>query len=107
MYVILLDYVEPLEAIDAAMRDHVAFLERCYAAGVFLASGRKVPREGGVILAVAPSREDLDEIMSHDPFIVRGLARYEIVEFRTSLHHPALAPFADPKTRVARGVPDS
>ena len=107
MFVILLDYVEPLEAIDAAMKEHVAFLERCYAAGVFLVSGRRVPREGGVILAVAPNREDLDEIMAHDPFIVRRLARYEIVEFRTSLHHPALAAFADPKTRPAREVPDS
>ena len=107
MFVILLDYVEPLERIDQAMQEHVAFLERCYAAGVFLASGRRVPREGGVILAVAPSRGDLDEIMAHDPFVVQGLATYEIVEFRTSLHHPALAPFADPRTRVARRVPEA
>ncbi len=73
--------------------------------GVFLASGRQVPRTGGVILAVAPSRADLETVMQHDPFIAEKLARYEIIEFRTSLHHPALAPFADPGTRAARDVP--
>ena len=30
---------------------------------------------------------------------------YEITEFRTSLHHPAMAPFADAGTRVVRDVP--
>jgi uncharacterized protein YciI len=86
------------------MAEHVAFLEECFRAGVFLASGRQVPRRGGVILAVAPSREDLEAVIRHDPFVVHGLARYEIVEFRTSLHHPALARFADPGTRAVRDV---
>ena len=91
--------------IDRRMREHVAFLDECYRAGVFLASGRQVPRKGGVILAVSPSREDLETVMRHDPFVRDGLASFEIVEFRTSLHHPALAPFADPRTRAVRDVP--
>ena len=41
--------------------------------------------------------------MAHDPFVVRGLADYRIVEFRTSLHHPALAEFADEGTREVGG----
>jgi uncharacterized protein YciI len=72
---------------------------------VFLASGRQVPRRGGLILAVAPSRADLETVMQHDPFVREGLARFEIVEFRTSLHHPALARFADPGTRAVRSAP--
>ena len=44
--------------------------------------------------------------MQHDPFVSEGAATYEIVEFRTSAHHPALAPFADPGTRVVRDAPD-
>ena len=105
MYVILLTYERPLAEIDRKMRAHVAFLEECYRAGVFLASGRQVPRTGGVILAVSKSREDLDAVMQHDPFVREGLARFQIVEFRTSLHHPALARFADPGTRAARDTP--
>jgi uncharacterized protein YciI len=105
MFLILLSYERPLAEIDRRMAAHVAFLEECYRAGVFLASGRQVPRRGGVILAVSPSRADLEALMRHDPFVSEGLARCEIVEFRTSLHHPALARFADPGTRAVRDVP--
>jgi hypothetical protein len=51
--------------------------------------------------------EDLATVMKRDPFVSEGLERFEIVEFRTSLHHPALAGFADPKTRAVRDVPSS
>jgi len=106
MFVVTLRYTKPLVEIDRLMRQHVGFLEKCYRAGVFLASGRQVPRDGGVILAVAPSRTDLEEIMSHDPFVRQGAAEIDIVEFRTSLHHPALAAFADKGTRAVRDVPE-
>ncbi|HEX5042015.1 MAG TPA: YciI family protein [Candidatus Polarisedimenticolaceae bacterium] len=105
MFVVLLTYQRPLSEIDRRMRAHVAFLEQGYRAGVFVASGRQVPRTGGVILAVAPGREDLAALMELDPFVREGLARFEIVEFRTSLHHPALAPFADEGTRAVRQAP--
>jgi uncharacterized protein YciI len=105
MFLVLLTYEKPLAEIDRRMRAHVAFLEQGYRAGMFLVSGRQVPRSGGVILAMAPSREDLATVMARDPFVSEGLARFEIVEFRTSLHHPALAPFADQGTRAVRDAP--
>ena len=104
MFVVLLTYLKPLAEIDGKMRDHVAFLEEGYRAGLFAASGRQVPRKGGVILAVAPDRDAVAALMELDPFVREGLASYEIVEFRTSLHHPALARFADHGTRA---VPDA
>ena len=107
VFVVLLTYEKPLAEVDRLMREHVGFLEDCYRAGVFLACGRQVPRNGGVILAVSAKREDLDDVMQHDPFVREGVASYEIVEFRSSLHHPALAPFADPGTRAVREVPES
>ena len=105
MFVVLLSYQRPLAEIDRSMRAHVAFLEEGYRAGLFVASGRRVPRTGGVILAVSPSREALAALMEHDPFVREGLATFEIVEFRTSLHHPALARFADDGTRPAPDAP--
>jgi uncharacterized protein YciI len=104
MFVVLLTYERPLAEIDRAMRAHVTFLEEGYRAGLFLASGRQVPRRGGVILAVAPSPEALESFMQRDPFVREKLATFEIVEFRSSLHHPALSRFADPKTRAVRGL---
>ena len=52
MFVIELVYKAPLAAIDAQMKPHVAFLNKYYALGHFLVSGRKIPRDGGIILAV-------------------------------------------------------
>ena len=33
------------------MAAHVAFLKKHYASGHFLVSGRKIPRDGGIIIA--------------------------------------------------------
>ncbi|MEO8182083.1 MAG: YciI family protein [Deltaproteobacteria bacterium] len=84
MFVIELSYKAELSEIDAAMAAHVAFLKKYYAAGTFLASGRKIPRDGGIILAVAESRERVEAIMREDPFCLRGLADVRVIEFRVS-----------------------
>ncbi|MEZ4398931.1 MAG: YciI family protein [Kofleriaceae bacterium] len=84
MFVIELSYLASLPQIDAAMRDHVAFLDRHYAAGTFLISGRKIPRDGGIIIAVGVSRSQLEAVMAEDPFVARGLAEIRIIEFRAS-----------------------
>jgi uncharacterized protein YciI len=80
-YVVSLHYIAPLNAIDAAMRSHVAFLETHRKAGVFIAWGRKVPRSGGIILACGESRADIERIMKDDPFVARRLAEVEVTEF--------------------------
>jgi uncharacterized protein YciI len=84
MFVIELIYKAELTEIDANMRPHMAYLKKHYAAGQFLVSGRKVPREGGIILALCESRERLEAIVKEDPFVARGLADYRIIEFRES-----------------------
>jgi uncharacterized protein YciI len=81
-FIVSLQYVAPLSAIDAAMRSHVAFLERQRKAGVFIAWGRKVPRTGGIILASADSRAEIERIMAADPFVARRLAEVEVTEFQ-------------------------
>ena len=84
MFVIELIYKTDLAKIDAQMAAHVKFLNRYYAAGNFLVSGRKIPREGGIILAVGDSRDQVETLMREDPFVVRGLADFRIIEFRAS-----------------------
>lgn len=84
MFVIELTYKAALSEIDAAMAAHVVFLKKYYAAGTFVASGRKIPRDGGIILAVAESRERVEAIMREDPFCTRGLADVRVIEFRVS-----------------------
>ena len=83
MILIELTYKVPLSRIDARMKAHVAFLEKHYAAGHFLVSGRKIPREGGIILAMG-TREQMQAIVEDDPFVREKLADFRIVEFRAS-----------------------
>ncbi len=84
MFVIELTYKAPLDDIDARMKAHVAFLRKHYESGNFLVSGRKIPRDGGIILAVGKSRQQIESIIGEDPFIKHGLADYRIIEFRAS-----------------------
>ena len=81
MFVVSLNYICDLAEIEKHLSAHIEYLDRYYAAGHFIASGRKVPRTGGIILALADSRETIDQILGEDPFHVHNLAEYEITEF--------------------------
>jgi len=63
MFAIELVYKAPLEEIDAHMTAHVRFLKKYYSAGNFLVSGRKIPRDGGIILAVGKTRQEIEAIV--------------------------------------------
>lgn len=90
MFVLELSYTAPLEAVDALPPDHVAWLDGLYEQGVFLASGRKEPREGGVILAVAGDRARIEEITAGDPFVRAGVCAYRVTEFVATKTAPGL-----------------
>ena len=84
MFIIELSYKAPLEQVDAQMKPHMAFLKKHYASGHFLVSGRKIPRDGGIILAVGKSREEIEAIATQDPFFQKGVADFRVIEFRVS-----------------------
>jgi uncharacterized protein YciI len=84
MFVIELVYKAALSEIDAHMKAHMAFLNKYYASGNFLISGRKIPRDGGIILAVGKSKQQITSIIAEDPFHQHGLAEFRIIEFRAS-----------------------
>jgi uncharacterized protein YciI len=84
MFVIELVYKARLDVIDAHMAAHMKFLKKYYASGNFLVSGRKIPRDGGIIFAVGKSRLEIEAIIQEDPFYADGLADFRIIEFRAS-----------------------
>jgi uncharacterized protein YciI len=84
MFVIELTYKAELSEIDAHMRPHMAFVNKYYDAGKFLVSGRKIPRDGGIILALGENLEEIERIIAEDPFHRHGLADFRVIEFRTS-----------------------
>jgi uncharacterized protein YciI len=95
MFLILLNYNKPLSEVDRFVGEHREFLERYYASGHFLLSGRKEPRTGGVILAKAETKAEIESIVADDPFHREQIAEYQIIEFQPSM---AASQLADLKT---------
>jgi uncharacterized protein YciI len=93
MFVLELTYTAPVERVDELLDAHVAWLDARYEDGVFIASGRKNPRDGGVILAVGDDRARIEKIAAADPFTVGGVCEYRITEFIATKTAPELAPY--------------
>ncbi|MGM3162318.1 YciI family protein [Dickeya undicola] len=83
MYIINLTYNAPLDDVENLLERHVTWLKRGYEQGVFVASGRKNPRTGGVILAKSIEREALEDFLKQDPF--QAVANYEVIDFQPSM----------------------
>ncbi len=81
MYIINITYKVPLETIEKYLESHIQFLNKQYQLGNFYASGKKVPRKGGIILSKGLNKEELLKILDQDPFKANDLAVYELTEF--------------------------
>ena len=81
MFIVSITYTSELDQVDKHIENHVAYLNKQYSLGNFLASGRKVPRTGGIILASVKSLDELNTIIEQDPFYKSQVASYEITEF--------------------------
>ncbi|MDQ0119466.1 YciI family protein [Pseudarthrobacter sp902506025] len=80
MYVVSLTYRVPQEIVDFHNDAHIAWLQKAFDDGVFIAAGRKIPRTGGLLLSQA-ERETLDASLARDPFYTNGVADFEVMEF--------------------------
>lgn len=79
MYIIELTYNNPLKEVESYYSDYKQWLEKYFKLGIFITSGRKVPRTGGVILCKTLDRHQLETILTEDPF--NAVADYRITEF--------------------------
>ncbi len=75
---------KPLELIDAHVKAHREFLDRYYEKGIFITSGPKEPRTGGIIVAKIGSRAGLEKIMKEDPFSIHRISECEYTEFKAT-----------------------
>ena len=81
MFIVSLTYIVDLEKVDELLSLHVDYLKTQYEKGNFIASGRKIPRTGGIILSKLDSIKKLEEVLNQDPFKINNLAEYKIEEF--------------------------
>lgn len=91
MFLVLLHYTKPVAELDRFVEEHRAFLSNYYDSGHFLLSGRRASRTGGMILARAKTKAEVESIVVYDPFYREKLADYEIIEFLPTMTAPFLA----------------
>ena len=85
MFIVSLTYKKQLEEVDNHIDAHTEYLTTQYKKGNFIASGRKIPRTGGIILSNMKTREQLEAVLTEDPFHKCAIAAYEITEFIPSM----------------------
>ena len=95
LFVVILRYLVPIETIIEQRPEHVIFLDKYYAKGIFQASGPQIPRYGGMILAKASSREELNKIFQEDPFYQYKSAEYQVIEFTINKMSDAFGAFLE------------
>ena len=81
MFVISVTHEADSPEIKEFMVEHLEFLDKYFEQGNFLASGVKVSRDGGIILAKAENKEELDAILAEDPFYKHNFADFKVTEF--------------------------
>ena len=79
MFILSLTYIAPFDEIDEQIEAHMEWVKKGYDDGHFIASGRRVPRTGGVILAKG-ERAAMEAFCATDPFVMYGVAQYDIAE---------------------------
>lgn len=81
----IIRYRRPMEEVLKVLDDHRAYLRSLKQQGTLVASGPFDPRSGGALLVRIPDGEDvqaaLDRIRDNDPFTVKGIAQYELLEW--------------------------
>lgn len=69
----LLSYLQPIDKVEKYLLQHINYLDKYYGSGHFIASGRKEPRTGSVILCRADNKEEVIAIMKEDPFYIHKM----------------------------------
>ncbi|HAG61399.1 MAG TPA: GTP cyclohydrolase [Coxiellaceae bacterium] len=94
MFIIELTYTQPIDIVEQWLASHKAYLQEHFASGEFIASGPKIPRDGGIIVCIA-DQKSIQALIEEDPFYQQGIAEFRVREFKVSRHHDALKRLVD------------
>ncbi|MBV7258006.1 YciI family protein [Erythrobacter crassostreae] len=93
IFIASLTYTVPIEQIDTLLGAHLDWLKAGHASGHFMAWGPKEPRDGGLIFIRAESREEAERLAASDPFITKGVANSQMIEWTPRFVGPGLEAF--------------
>jgi uncharacterized protein YciI len=87
-FIVELSYTVSFEQLQTILPAHRVFLNAGYEMGWVLYSGPQEPKTGGMIVARAPSLDDLKTYFTEDPLQKNGLANYRFIEFNPVRQQP-------------------
>ena len=90
MFIILLKFSTNKAQAGQFMERHNSWLRDGFEKGIFLLSGSIQPKAGGAVLAHNATLEQIQAIISEDPFVAEGVVTAEIVEVAASRSIPEL-----------------
>lgn len=85
IHIIDLHYLVDENEVAKIRPSHRDFLDVGYKKGILLASGPKIPKTGGVILAIG-NIEEIKEFIKNDPFYINNIAKYSFSSFDAVKH---------------------
>ena len=77
-FAIFLEKCNKAEEFQKVVPDHVAYMTRLHERGILIAGGPFRDAKGGMVLIEAEDEAAAHAIASADPFIVRGVERYDL-----------------------------
>ena len=66
---------------ESLLSEHYAFMDEQYRHGALVASGPRMPRTGGVIVARGVDVTQVERLLSEEPLARAGIAAYEVIPF--------------------------
>lgn len=90
-YIIHITYVVPQSEVDLIRPEHRGYLSTYYEKGIMLFSGPRIPPTGGILVAKAENDEIIREMVANDPFNIKGIASYDIIEMKPAMWSAELA----------------
>jgi uncharacterized protein YciI len=80
-FILEITYKIPADQLGETRTEHRAFLKAGYKRGWLLFSGPSSDGTRGMIVARAPSLEDLQQFFQNDPYRLKGVAEHRFIEF--------------------------
>lgn len=93
-FVVEIAFTAEFSRIEPIVPDHRTFLQTGYDRGWLLMSGPQNPRVGGIVIARAPTKADLEAFFREDPYAHAGVATYRFTEFNPVKRQPFLETWA-------------
>ncbi len=94
MFLVNTEYTVELSKIEEYTPHHRAWLDMQVERGHILCAGPKVPRSGGIIIVLAKTQDEVDELFKHDPFVINKLVKYTTTEFSAGKRHSLIKDLA-------------